>query len=60
MISAMTAPKTKTDLIQTLQAKNFEFSIHELSLPSDKQKLVTAIDQQLRKSPVSVFIIREK
>ena|GEM_PF-3554967 len=60
MISTMTAPKTKTDLMRTLQAKNFDFSLYELSSLSHKQKLVTAIDQQLRKSPVSVLIIREK
>ena len=60
MISNTQPPKTKTELIRSLQSKNFDFTVEEIATPTDRQKLTSKIDASIRKSPVSVIIIKDK
>lgn len=60
MISNTQPPKTKTELIRKLQSMSFDFTVDEIATTTDRQKLTTKIDASIRKSPVSIIIIKEK
>ena len=52
MISNTQPPKTKTELIRSLQSKSFDFTVEEIATSTDRQKLTTKIDASIRKSPI--------
>jgi|TARA_B100001971_G_C18091002_1_gene483492 hypothetical protein len=60
MISTTQQPKNKTELLRALQKTNFDFSVEEIATASDRQKLNTKLDAALRKSSITILIIREK
>ena len=59
MLSQTIIPKTKNDLIKSIQNKTIkEMNVYEVSSPNDMKSIVKSIDSVLKRGSVSIVVIR--
>ena len=59
MLSQTIIPKTKNDLIKSIQNKTIkEMNVYEVSSQNDMKSIVKSIDSVLKKGSVSIVVIR--
>ena len=61
MISDKRTPKTKQDLIRSIQSiPRIEFDVIEVGSMRDKRSVTKSLDRWVSKGPISVVIIQQK
>ena len=61
MIGKTTQPKTKQDLVKSIQGINrMDFEVIEMASQRDKAELNRNLDRFIQKAPISVILIKEK
>lgn len=59
MLSQTIKPKTKNDLIKSIQNKTIkEMNVYEVSSQNDMKGIVKSIDSVLKRGSVSIVVIR--
>lgn len=59
MLSQTIKPKTKNDLIKSIQNKTIkEMNVYEVSSQNDMKSIVKSIDSVLKRGSVSIVVIR--
>ena len=59
MLSQTIIPKTKNDLIKSIQNKTIkEMNVYEVSSQNDMKSIVKSIDSVLKRGSVSIVVIR--
>ena len=59
MLSQTIIPKTKNDLIKSIQNKTIkEMNVYEVSSQNDMKGIVKSIDSVLKRGSVSIVVIR--
>ena len=59
MLSQTIIPKTKNDLIKSIQNKTIkEMNVYEVSSQNDMKNVVKSIDSVLKRGSVSIVVIR--